>query len=269
MERIDSWDDPRIATYRNLRDRTLRGENLFVAEGRIVARRLLESRFEVQSVLVSEGSVAEFAPLAAGRGIPLYMASEPLLSRIVGFPFHLGVLAAGRRRPLPSLDVLVAPPPLASLRMLILPEVTKPENLGLAVRSAAAFGVDAVLLGGRCCDPFSRRALRVSMGSVLQTPVGQADDLAADLAALKERWGVTLIGAVLERGARPLAEVCWPPRAAVLVGNEWSGLGADWLALCDQRVTIPMRPGVDSLNLGVAAGIFLYEMTRSRPAGRH
>lgn len=267
MDRIDSWDDRRIEAYRNLRDRTLRGENLFVAEGPIVARRLLESRFEVESVLLCEAHAEEFAPLAANRNIPLYVAPEALLSRIAGFPFHLGVLAAGRRRPLPSLHQLVAPPPLPSLRILILPEVTKPENLGLAVRSAAAFGLDAVLLGARCCDPLSRRALRVSMGTVLQTPLGRSEDLAADLLVLKHQWQVALVAAVLEPGARPLSEVCWPPRAAVLVGNEWTGLASRWLALCDQRVTIPMHPGVDSLNLGVAAGIFLYEMTRSWPAG--
>lgn len=267
MERIESWDDPRMAAYRNLRDRTLRGENLFVAEGRIVARRLLESRFEVESVLVSEGDVEEFAGLAAARGVPLYVAPEALLSRIVGFPFHLGVLAAGRRRPLPSLEDLLCPPPLPSLRMLVLPEVTKPENLGLAVRSAAAFGLDAVLLGARCCDPLSRRALRVSMGTVLQVPLGRSEDLIADLLALKQRWKASLVAAVLDPHARPLAELCWPTRAAVLVGNEWTGLSAGWLELCDERITIPMHGGVDSLNLGVAAGIFLYEMTRSKSAG--
>lgn len=267
MQRIDSWDDPRIGAYRNLRDRTLRGENLFVAEGRVVARRLLESRFEVESVLVSEADAAPFAPLAVGRGVPLFVASEALLSRIVGFPFHLGVLAAGRRRSLPSLEELLPRPPVPALRMLVLPEVTKPENLGLAVRSAAAFGLDAVLLGPRCCDPLSRRALRVSMGTVLQTPLGRSQDLVADLLALKQRWEVSLVAAVLQLPAQPLAEVCWPRRAAVLVGNEWTGLDSGWLTLCDQRVTIPMDPRVDSLNLGVAAGIFLYEMSRARRAG--
>jgi len=265
MEHIDSLDDPRLDAYRNLRDRTLRGESLFVAEGRVVVRRLLESRFEVESVLVSEGDVAEFAPLAAGRGVPLYAAPAGLLSKIVGFPFHLGVLAAGRRRPLCPLDTLLSPPPLETLRILVLPEVTKPENLGLAVRSAAAFGLDAVLLGAQCCDPLSRRALRVSMGTVLQIPLGRSENLTDDLVRLKHHWGAVLVAAVLDTHAQRLAEVCWPPRAAVLIGNEWSGLREGWLALCDTRVTIPMHPGVDSLNLGVAAGIFLYEMTRHPP----
>lgn len=264
MERIDSLDDPRIVAYRNLRDRTLRGESLFVAEGRVVARRLLESRFEAESVLVSESDAVEFAPLAAARGVPLYVAPEAVISRMVGFPFHLGVLAAGRRRPLPSLDALLRRPPVEILRVLVLPEVTKPENLGLAVRSAAAFGLDAVLLGPQCCDPLSRRALRVSMGTVLQVPLGRSEDLAADLLRLKQQWRVALLAAVLDCRAQHLADVRWPPRAAVLIGNEWSGLREGWLGLCDGRVTIPMHPAVDSLNLGVAAGIFLYEMTRAR-----
>ena len=262
MHRIDSIDDPRIAPYRNLRDRTLRGESLFVTEGRVLTLRLLEGPFEAESVLVADEYAEEFARRTGDR-VPLYVAPEPLLLEIVGFPFHRGVLGAGRRKAPLRPDELLARFDLAArLRLVVLPEVTKPENLGLVFRSAAAFGIDAVLLGQWSCDPLSRRALRVSMGGSLQAPWTRSDDILADLATLRSRWRVELAAAVLDPGAEPLAEVRWPDRAAVLLGNETEGLRDRLLWLADRRVTIPMRPGVDSLNLGVAAGVFLYAMSR-------
>lgn len=267
MERIGSLDDPRVAAYRNLRDRTLRGESVFVAEGCVLTRRLLASRFETESLLVDEEYADEFQQLAAGR-MPVYVAPKTLLLSIVGFPFHRGALAIGRRPPPRTLEEVLAhaaPSPCRQpLRVLVLPEVTKPENLGLAFRAAAAFGIDAVLLGPRSCDPLSRRAMRVSMGSVLTAPFARSTDLARDLAALRNHWGVELNAAVLDKDAQPLACAAWPPRSAVVFGNEFDGLSADWLSLCDRRLTIPMQPNTDSLNLGVATGIFLYEMTAAR-----
>ncbi len=263
MCRIESIDDPRIAAYRNLRDRTLRGEGIFVAEGTLLVHRLLASTFAAESVLAAEQYADEFAP-AVSTGVPLYLASEALLRQIVGFDFHRGALAAGRRRPLPSVCELVeALPAHRGANLVVLPEVTKPENLGLIVRSAAALGVGGVVLGERCCDPLSRRTLRLSMGAVLQVPMAGSVDLAADMVLLRQRFGFERFAAVLDAAAEPLAAVRWPKRTALLFGNEFDGLSDTWLARCDRRVTIPMQPGVDSLNLGVAAGIFLYELQRA------
>jgi len=201
------------------------------------------------------------------------VARKELLLKIVGYPFHRGALAVGRRPAPRTLDDLLAA--LASrqrpdrLRLVVLPEVTKPENLGLTFRAAAAFGFDAILLGSRSCDPLSRRALRVSMGGVLTVPFVRSADLKRDLATLKADWGVELSAAVLDKDAPPLAEARWPSRAAVVFGNEFHGLASDVCSLCDRRWTIPMEPDTDSLNLGVAAGIFLYEMTRPRDAERN
>lgn len=267
MERIDSLEDPRVKAYRSLRDRTLRGESVFVAEGCVLTRRLLESRCDAESIFVDEEYADEFERLAAGR-MPVYVATKSLLLGIVGFPFHRGALAVGRRPPARTLDEVldgVRPGPSSDpLRLVILPEVTKPENLGLAFRAAAAFGIEAVLLGRRSCDPFSRRALRVSMGGVLTVPFVRSVDLGSDLRALKTCWRVELTAAVLDRDAPSLAEASWPLRAGVVLGNEFGGLEPEWLSLCDRRLTIPMQPGTDSLNLGVATGIFLYEMTAPR-----
>jgi len=263
IQRIASLDDPRVAAYRNLRDRTLRGESLFVAEGRLVVRRLLESDYPAESVFVAEQHVAEFAPLV-GCDVPLYVGPEPLLAQVVGFNFHLGALAAGKRRELPRpADLLARVQERKTLRVVVCPEVTKPENLGLLFRSAAAFGLDAIVLSERCCDPLSRRTLRVSMGGVLKLPLARAARLKAELLELKRRFSLTLVGAVVDERAEVLPAFDWPDRVAVLLGNEYYGLEDEWLKLCDRLVTIPMAPAVDSLNVGVAAGIFFYEMRRA------
>jgi tRNA G18 (ribose-2'-O)-methylase SpoU len=196
------------------------------------------------------------------------VAPESLLREVVGFPFHHGAMAAGRRATPLGLDEMLSGKPLESLlRLIVCPKITNQENMGLVFRTAAGFGVDSVLLGQWCCDPFSRRCLRVSMGAVFHVPFVTTRDFLADLRQLKDRWGVQLVAAVLDDRAEPLSEVKWPPRVGLLLGNEFEGLPGDCLALCDHRATIPMRPRVDSLNLGVAAGIFVYEMTRAaRPA---
>jgi tRNA G18 (ribose-2'-O)-methylase SpoU len=263
LVRIDSLDDPRVAAYRNLRDRTLRGERMFVAEGSLLVMRLLESRFAAESLLVAEPRLAEFLPHAPA-GAPLYVAAEPLLQAVIGFHLHQGVLAVGRRRPEMSLQELLGPPDDRPLGTIVCPQITKPENMGLIFRVAAGLGADGLLLGPQCCDPFSRRCLRVSMGAVLRAPYRKSADLAADLDALRQHWGVEMLAAVLDEQAVPLAGVRWPRRAAVMLGNEFDGLDDPWLSYCGQRATIPMARETDSLNLGVAAGIFVYEMMRGR-----
>ena len=265
MQRIDSIDDPRVASYRNLRDRTLRGESLFVTEGRLLALRLLESRYRVESLLVGEHFSEEFAQIAAGR-VPLYVAPTGLLQQIAGFRFHRGVLAAGRRDEPKSLQQLLSGKTAAdAIRLAVCPAPIQPDNMGLIFRAAAGFGIDGLLLGSQSCDPFARRCLRLSMGGVLSVPFARSEDVAADLDALENRWNVTRVGAVLDPRAEPLGDFAWPRRAALLLGNELEGLDARTLAACDHRVTIPMHPDTDSLNVGVAAGIFVYEMMKGLP----
>jgi tRNA G18 (ribose-2'-O)-methylase SpoU len=262
MDRIESLDDPRVTAYRDLPQRTARGESVFVTEGRLVTRRLLRSDYETESVFVAERFVEEF-DREVDREVPLYVAGEGLLREVVGFDFHLGVLGSGRRRPTLTLDQLASRRAVEDeLSLVICPELAKQENLGLIFRSAAALGVDGIVLGRGCCDPFSRRMLRVSMGAVLEMPFAASEDFGADLKRLKNHWGVELLAAVLDDRAEPLPDLCWPRRAGILFGSEYEGIRPEWLSLCDRLVTIPMAPNVDSFNLGVAAGIFIYEMKR-------
>ena len=262
MQPITSLDDPRVAAYRNLRERTLRGESLFIAEASLVVQRLIESDFEVDSVLATDEQAADLAELA-GEDVPVYVADRSLMVEIVGFPFHRGAMAIGRRRPTTSLDeIMTRLEGRQRLTFVICPEATQAENLGMVFRSAAAFGVDAVILGPKTCDPLSRRALRTSMGGVLRVPFVCAEDLGMALRTLREQYGVQMAGTVLADDACSLPEVAWPDRVGLMIGNEFAGLDDESLAWCDLRVTIPMAPGTDSLNLGVAAGVFMYERMR-------
>lgn len=263
-ERITSLDDPRIAFYRNLRERTLRGESIFLAEGKVVTERLLRSSYPVDSLLLDERYEAEFAPLVP-PGTPVYVTTEKLLEQIVGFKYHQGVLAAGRRKPEPTFGEML--PQLSDrprLRLVVCPEVTKPENLGLVFRTAAAFDIDGVILGPQACDPFSRRVLRVSMGAVLFTPFARSRRLAEDLSTLRAELGVKIVATVVDPLAEPLEDFGFPDKVALLVGGEYYGLCPSLVNLADYRVTIPMSSKVDSLNLGVATGIFVYQMTRQQ-----
>ena len=177
---------------------------------------------------------------------------EPL----VGFNFHRGILACGRRRPNAELADLA--PLDRRLTLAICPDVQDPENLGAILRISSGFGVDGVLVGRGSADPFSRRALRVSMGASLRLPIREATDLESDLRQLREQFAVQLAATLLDPTAEPLSSAARPDRFALLFGSEGHGLAPAIVALCNRRLTIPMHAGTDSLNVAVAAGIFLH-----------
>ena len=267
MESIESIDDPRVAAYRSLKARRLRQEGIFITEGRALTSRMLDGPYAIESVFVAERFAEEFGRLLAGRA-PVYVASNRVLQGVVGFAFHRGVLGCGRRSAPRTLDALLADREAAQeLTLVICPDVVSNENLGSIFRIAAAFGLDGVVLGEpqRGSDPLSRRCLRLSMGAVFRIPFVESPDLPGDLLALKQRWGVELWGTVLDDRAEPLEQVCRPRRVGLLFGNEWDGLSREWLLLCDRRVTIPMARGTDSLNLAVAAGIFVHALQGGGP----
>ncbi len=257
---IDSPDDPRIADYRLLKERELaESGSKFIAEGELVSRRLLESDYPVESVLLAEHRVERIAPLV-GPGTAIYSAPAGVVEAIVGYKFHLGVLACGRRKPPAALDDLAAAWP-ENVTLVILPEVTKLDNLGSLLRVSGAFGADAVILGPRCCDPFYRKALRVSMGAAFSLPLYRSLDLAGDMARLRQRWGVELVATILDENAQCLHEAGRASRVGLLLGNEGFGLRPGEVELCDRKVRIPMKPDTDSLNVAVAAAVFLYHFT--------
>ncbi len=273
-ETVTHLDDERVRPYRNVKDNQLaRDGRRFIAEGLLVVERLMASDLTVESVFVASRCVDTVQSIVP-NDVPLYVADEKLLRDIVGFDFHRGVLACGVRPTPPTLNLLLSRHTrdnISPMTVLVVPQVNELDNLGAIMRIAAGFGVDALLLGPQCCDPFWRRAVRVSMGTVFTLPIRQSDDLQRDLTRLRDEWDVQCVGAVCDDDAESLRGVQRPAngRIALLLGREDRGLEPVWLDLCDRRVTIPMHLGTDSLNVAIAAAVCLYELTndQGRTAG--
>lgn len=254
---------PEIARLGGLLDRDLAAEGLVVAEGGLLVERLLSRpEFRPLAVLALPGASERIRGLLPAD-CPLFELSEGELSDFAGFRFHRGILALARRpapRGVPGTLTLLAARGLPPL--LVLPETRDPENLGALARSASAFGFGALLLGPRCPDPLSRRALRVSMGALLELPVASLEG-PGDWAAFRGA-GYEGTAALLDPGAVELGE--WRPSgpSALFLGAEYEGLGPDWLALCAGRVRIDMAPGPDSLNVAAAGAVLMRRVFETR-----
>lgn len=255
---IDDPLDPRIATYRDIRERDLTGrEGLFIAEGEVVVRMLFgRSIHPPVSLLVAEKRVAALSGLIASipDHVPVFAASQAVLDRVAGFPLHRGILAVGRRAPTPAIGTLLAGSgPGATVVVLF--GIANHDNMGGIFRNAAAFGARAVILDSDCCDPLYRKAIRVSVGAALTIPfarLGRGDDPLAILAA----HGFESV-ALSPGGASLLGEMERPDRVAVLFGTEGDGLPKSILDRV-RTVRIPMAGDLDSLNVATASGIVLH-----------
>jgi len=259
MQAIDHWQDPRLDPYRNLKDQTLRARaGRFVAEGTETIRMLLQSPLPVQSVLLKPSLVDKLTTdLAARPDIPVFTASTELLSQVVGYRIHRGALACGRRPACGDASWLLqrAAQP-GPLRLLVLDAVHDASNVGGIIRSARGLGLNAVVLGPGCCDPWYRRAIRVSVGHVFHQPLLLSEDLPT-LLTLLQRAGIPAYAGLLGTDSQPIAQLRTSPRWAVVVGNEDRAVSTP-VAACCQAVHIPMASGVDSLNAGVSAALLAH-----------
>lgn len=260
VEQVSSIEDPRIAVFRDLpRSNLTRPSGLFIAEGWLVVERLVRSGQLIESVLLDETFRDQFLSYFAPE-TRVYEVPHRLVSELVGFRFHRGILACGRRASEPSLDRLVPPPP-ERFTVVVAADVNDPENMGCILRNSAAFGADLVLASRHCADSYSRRVLRTSMGTVFRLPLIQSDDLARDVARLESEFQVEFAATVLDAAAESLYDAARPARFGLVFGNEGHGIPPAVAASCRRRVTLPMRNGTDSLNVGVASGVFLYHFT--------
>jgi tRNA G18 (ribose-2'-O)-methylase SpoU len=260
---IDDPDDPRLAAYRDVKERDLVGRGGgFIAEGVVVLEKLLTAgRHPLESVLVAEHRAPRLATLLAQLPdrVPVFAAGQAVLDRLTGFHIHRGVLAAGRRAE-PTADALIAGLPAEALVVGLI-GVANHDNMGGLFRNAAAFGADAVLLDETSCDPFYRKAIRVSVGAALTTPfarAGSPEALCARLAAAGFR-----VLALSPAGETELSDVRSAPRTAALFGAEGPGLPAGVLERT-LRVRIAMAGGFDSLNVATACGIVLHHLAAGR-----
>ncbi len=264
---IDDPEDDRIADFVRLKDPDLRRERAsshgatgrsFIAEGTKVIRSLLASRYPVRALLLTPLRWEGLRDALGEVEAPVYVASQEIVNQVSGFPLHRGALASADRLPLDSLDEVCA-----GARLVVVTEgVNDHENLGALFRSAAAFGVDAVLLDPTSCDPLYRRCVRVSMGHVLHVPFTRLPASAAGIAAL-QALGFEVLALTPSADAADVRSLARGERPrAVLLGAEGPGLSAAALGAADLRVRIPMVTGVDSLNVTTAGAIVMHELSR-------
>lgn len=262
--RITDAEDPRIEEFRSIRERDLVGRlGCFIAEGTVVLRMLAaahrrQAGFVAEKILILENRLAGVAEILAEfpEDVPVYVADSAVLDGIVGFHLHRGVLALGRRTSEPSAAELVARLPQKALVAAAI-GISNHDNIGSIFRNAAAFGADAVLLDETCCDPLYRKALRVSVGSVLQVSYARGGSVGDLVAALVDGgfavWGLS------PSGRSEIRSVPVSPRMALLTGSEGNGLPQALMERIE-TVGIAQAPGLDSLNAATATGIALFQL---------
>ncbi len=274
FERVDDFEDPRIADYRNLKDGRLSTDRgRFIVEGRVNLRVMLEqSAFAPESILLSdrthramEEELSDLAPRC-----PLYVSEQSILDHIVGFPIHRGCLAACSRGEAVDPMTLVLDRLAAETapRFLILEGITNLDNVGGIFRNAMGLGARAVLLCPRSADPLYRKAIRTSMGGSLVVPFARAGNLGELLEDMR-RAGVQILALHpgLESADLGDLEASEIGPVALLLGTEGAGLSEESLARADRRVRIGMEPEVDSLNVSVAAAIALHRLRVQHSGG--
>ncbi|MFT3833738.1 MAG: RNA methyltransferase [Micropruina sp.] len=251
--------DPRLADYVGLRDASLRRhleseQGLFIAEGEKVIRRAIEAGYRPRSFMLAARWLDSLRDVIGEA--PVYRVSEQTAERVSGFHVHRGALASLHRETRHTMADL-----LGVRRLMVCEDIVDHTNVGAILRNTAGLGWDGVLLSPRCADPLYRRAIKTSMGAVFSLPWARADDWAGMVPALRAS-GFTVIALALADGAVDLdaAAAVLPPgaRVAVLLGTEGAGLSTRWIEQADMVARIPMRAGIDSLNVAAASAIAGY-----------
>lgn len=258
---ITDLSDPRLADFSHRTDVALKKaqgteHGLYIAESALVLERALRAGHRPRSVLALGASVDEAVALV-GDDVPVFHGPPELLEELTGYLLHRGLIAAMHRPALADPAVLIA----GARRLVILENVADPTNVGAIFRSVAGIGADAVLVTPRCSDPFYRRAIRVSMGTVLQVPWTRVGDWSSTRAVLRAS-GFHLAALALEPGAVDLREFAAsaPDRVALVLGEEGYGLTREAIEAADTIVEIPMRHGIDSLNVAATAAVAMYAL---------
>ena len=264
---VDDPADPRLTDYVSLTDVALRRRveperGLYIAESSTVLGRALDAGHEPRSVLCAPRWLPDVEAMLAARpggaDVPVYVARTEVLEAITGFHVHRGALAAMQRPALAGVGELLGgvggrgP----ARRVAVLEDIVDHTNVGAIMRSAAALGVDAVLVTPRCADPLYRRAVRVSMGTVFQVPWTRIDPWPGGVEVL-HGLGFTVAALALAGDAITLDELAADPpeRLALVLGAEGDGLKPATVAAADLVVRIPMAGGVDSLNVAAASAV--------------
>lgn len=258
---LDSANDPRVSDYVSLTDVQLRkakepAEGLYIAESPKVVRRAVAAGHQPRSFFLAEKRLPEVLDvIEAHPDIPTFVGSGAMLEEITGINLHRGAMAA-MQRPAPAhIPSLLA----KAARVAVLEDISDHTNIGAIFRSAAALGIDAVLISPRCGDPLYRRSIRVSMGAVFQIPWARLADGSGGLDILHEA-GFTTAALALAPESLTIHELSArnDPKLALILGSEGYGLSPETLATANYSVTIPMHAGVDSLNVAAASAVAFF-----------
>ncbi|ATY94779.1 TrmH family RNA methyltransferase [Streptomyces cavourensis] len=264
---VDDPDDPRLSDYIGLTDVELRrrrepAEGLFIAEGEKVIRRARYAGYEMRSMLLSAKWVDVMRDVIDEVPAPVYAVAPELAERVTGYHVHRGALASMQRKPLPTAEELLT----TARRVVVMESVNDHTNIGAIFRSAAALGMDAVLLSPDCADPLYRRSVKVSMGAVFSVPYARLEAWPKGLETVREA-GFRLLALTPDAKATSIDEAAPHrlERVALMLGAEGEGLSTKALMAADEWVRIPMAHGVDSLNVGAAAAVAFYAVATGRP----
>ena len=270
---LETIDDPQLDAYARLTEAQLRSrlepeKGIFIAESSKVIERALDGGMQPLSFLMDQKWIEPMRPLVErasaeqGVDLPVYVLPHDELKKLTGFELTRGALAAFRRPPLPAVEDVLA----GARRVAVLEDITNFTNVGAIFRSAAALGMDAVLVTPTCCDPLYRRCVRVSMGTVFQVPWTR-------IGATKEDWPGAGLDLLHHLGFKAAAlallhdsvtlddpQLKAEEKLALVLGTEGDGLAAETIAQCDYTVLIPMQHGVDSLNVAAASAVAFWEL---------
>jgi tRNA G18 (ribose-2'-O)-methylase SpoU len=262
IEPVDHSDDPRLADYRDVKDPAwLRERGLFLAEGRVCVRALLHAPdFTVRSILATDAALESLTDaLDPAPSVPIYRVPRSVMDAVSGVRFHQGCVAAGERRVVRPVAELLGTPDGDGL-VVVLEQVSDPDNVGSIFRSALAFGVRALLLTPGTANPLYRKAIRTSMGATLQIPFAELADWPADLEQISKS-DYALYALTPDAAAADIVSVPRPRRLALALGTEGFGLSANVMECAEQSVRIPMHEGANSLNVATAAAIALHQFS--------
>jgi tRNA G18 (ribose-2'-O)-methylase SpoU len=263
---IETLDGPEFEPYCTMkRDGEHRRKRIVVAQGDKVVVRLLESHFEITSLLMPASWVEKLEPLIRKRpekNIPIYTAERKVLEQLSGYSMYQGVMGVGKvPQPTPIRAILESTP--KPHLFAAVEDLTNAENLGGMVRNCTAFGITALLVGESSSSPYLRRAVRSSMGTIFKLPVIESPNLAHTLMELR-REGVQCLAAHPHTEEHFLSRTDLTMDCCLVFGSEGFGVSQTILDLCDRAIAVPMANDVDSLNVGSAAAIFLYEAARQQ-----
>ena len=261
---ITDFNAPELDVYARLTEAQLLNrfepkKAMFIAESPKVILRALDAGCVPVSLLVERNHINEEAQQAidACGDVPVYTAPLDVLTQLTGFQLTRGMLCAMKRPPLPAVEEILT----GTKRIAVLEDIQNPTNVGAIFRSAAALGMDAVVLTSACSDPLYRRSCRVSMGTVFQVPWTYLDE---NWVEKLQSLGFKTAAMALDKRAISIEDprLQAEEKLAVVLGSEGDGLAASTIASCDYTVMIPMHHGVDSLNVAAASAVAFWQLRK-------